>query len=166
MKNTITIPESELQQQIDLRNFYMGESAKRKDIDADTIQSCKDDKDLLHMFMHTACNALVTAVALRFPSISYAIKKVEESDEDEKNIVFEFETADDSRSHLLPNLQQAITDFIINEVLLQWLLVRRPELAHIYITQRANLYSNAVFMFAKMYNSKRTRRRATDIAGI
>ena len=34
MKNSITIKWNELQQQIDLRNFYMGESAKRKDIDA------------------------------------------------------------------------------------------------------------------------------------
>ena len=164
MKNIITIPESELQQQINLRNFYMGESAKRKDIDADTIQSSKDDKDLLHMFMHTACNALVTAVALRFPSISYAIK--EEDDKEDERIVFEFETAGDSHIHLLPNLRQAITDFIVNEILLQWLLVRRPDLARTYITQRAELYGNAVLMFAKMYNGKRTRRRATDLAGI
>ena len=37
MKNTITIKRDELQQQIDLRNYYMGESAKRKDTDAATI---------------------------------------------------------------------------------------------------------------------------------
>ena len=50
MKNTILIRWNELQQQIDLRNYYMGESAKRKDIDADTIQSSKDEKELLLMF--------------------------------------------------------------------------------------------------------------------
>ena len=164
MKNIISIPESELQQQIDLRNFYMGESAKRKDMDADTIQSCKDDKDLLHMFIHTACNALVTAVALRFPSISYTFEKDEE--DEELKIIFEFETENGQRSHLLPTLQRAITDFLVNETIMQWLLVRRPNMAQTYITLRANLYSNVMTVFAQMYNSKRTRRRATDLAGI
>ena len=136
----------------------MGESAKRKNKDADTIQSCKDDKDLLNMFMHTACNALVTAVALRFPYISYTI--------DEGDIEIEFETEDDQRSHLLPALQYAITDYLVNEALLQWMQLRSPELAQIYLLRHASLYNNALFMFAKMYNSKRTRRRATDLAGI
>ena len=82
MKNTILITWNELQQQIDLRNFYMGESAKRKEPDADTIQSCKDDEDLMRMFMHTACNGLVTAVALRFPSISYRMEDGNRSGQD------------------------------------------------------------------------------------
>ena len=56
MRNTILIKRNELQQQIDLRNFYMGESAKRKDIDADTIQSSKDDEELLLMFADRAAN--------------------------------------------------------------------------------------------------------------
>ena len=158
MRNTILIKRNELQQQIDLRNFYMGESAKRKDIDADTIQSCKDDKDLLHMFMHTACNALVTAVALRFPSIDYTVE--------DKNIVFVFETHDNSRSHQLPMLYRTILDYLVNEATMHWLLLRRPEMAQSYMTQHANLRDNVLSMFAKIYNSKRTRRRATDLAGI
>ena len=158
MKNTITIPESELQQQIDLRNFYMGESAKRKDKDADTIQSSKDDKDLLHMFMHTACNELVTAVALRFPSISYSIE--------EENILFEFETDDSAHSHLSPMLRQSILDYLVNETIMHWLLLRSTERAQTYISLRARLSSNVLFLFAKIYNSKRIRRRATDLAGI
>ena len=158
MKYTITIPESELQQQIDLRNFYMGESAKRKDMDADTIQSSKEDEDLLRMFMHTACNGLVTAVALRFPSISYRVE--------EGNILFEFETGNAIHRHLLPMLQQAIMDCIVNETIMQWLLLRRPEMAHTYISLRPGLSSNVMFTFAKIYNTKKIRRRATDLAGI
>ena len=46
MRNTIFIKWNELQQQINLKNFYMGESAKRKDADADTIQSSTDDKEV------------------------------------------------------------------------------------------------------------------------
>ncbi len=158
MKNIITIPESELQQQINLRNFYMGESAKRKDMDADTIQSSKDDEDLLRMFMHTACNGLVTAVALRFPSISYRME--------DGNIIFEFETANTVSSHLSPMLQRVILDCIVNEVIMQWLLLRRPDMAHTYISLRSSLASNVMFTFAKIYNSKKIRRRATDLGGI
>ena len=158
MENRITIQKSELQQQIDLRNYYMGESAKRKDKDADTIQSSKDDEDLLMMIVQRACNELVTAVALRFPSIDYTVE--------DKNIVFVFETHDNSRSHQLPMLYRTILDYLVNEATMHWLLLRRPEMAQSYMTQHANLRDNVLSMFAKIYNSKRTRRRATDLAGI
>ena len=158
MKNRITIERSELQQQIDLRNFYMGESAKRNDKDADTIQSSKEDEDLLITFTHTACNALVTAVALRFPSISYTI--------DEKEIVIEFETPDGSRSHLLPVLERATLDYLVNETRVQWLLLRRPGMAKSSISLRPELCSNVLFTFAKLYNNKKIRRRSTNLAGI
>lgn len=158
MKNTITIKRSELQQQIDLKNFYMGESAKRKDKDADTIQSSKDDEDLLLTFIHTACNELVTAVALRFPFISYTI--------DEENIIFEFETPCNIRSHLLPMLKRATADYLVNEATMHWLLLRHPEMAKSCISVRTELCSNVLFTFAKLYNTQKIRRRATDLAGI
>lgn len=158
MKNSITIKWNELQQQIDLRNYYMGESVKRNDNNADTIQSSKDDEELFLMFAHNACNELVTAVALRFPSIGYTIES--------NDITFTFETPDDTRSHLLPMLTQAIKDYLVNEMTMQWLLLRQPNLAQTYISLRGNLNSNVQFMFAKFYNRERTRRRATDLAGI
>ncbi len=136
----------------------MGESAKRKDKDADTIQTSKDDEDLLLTFTHTACNELVTAVALRFPSISYTIDKEE--------ILFEFVTPGNNRSHLLPMLQQAVLDYLVNETMMHWLLLRRPELAKNCITLSAELSSNVLFTFAKLYNTQKRRRRATDLAGI
>lgn len=158
MKNTIIIKRDELQQQIDLRNYYMGESAKRKDTDAATIQSSKDDEELLYMFIRRACNELVTAVALRFPYISSI------TDKDEIEIAFETESA--YPEHLLPMLRQGITDYLVNETIMQWLLVRRPEMAQSYISLRTALYSNVQHLFGKIYSSKKVRRRATDLAGI
>ena len=136
----------------------MGESAKRKDKDADTIQSSTDDKDLLRMFMHTACNRLVNAVALRFPSISYTIE--------DGSIAFEFETESIRHSHLLPILQRAILDYLVNETIMNWLLLRCPEMAHTYISLRSSLCSDVLFTFAKIHNNKKIRRRATNLAGI
>ena len=158
MKNTISIARNELQQQIDLRNYYMGESAKRKDPDADTIQSCKDDEELLYMFTRRACNELVTAVALRFPYISATIG--------EEGIEIAFETECQYHEHLLPMLKQGITDHFVNEAIMQWLLLRRPEMAQSYISLRTALYSNVQHLFGKIYSRKKLRRRATDLAGI
>ena len=158
MKNRITIERSELQQQIDLKNFYMGDSAKRTDKDADTIQSSKDDEELLCMFVKTACNELVTAVALRFPSISYTM--------DDKIIAFDFETEKELRNDLVEMLRHSIIDYLVNEAIMQWLLLRRPGMAQLQISQRGNLYRTVQFMFAKLYNTRKTRRRATNLAGI
>ncbi|MBQ5888397.1 MAG: hypothetical protein IIW77_03880 [Bacteroidaceae bacterium] len=158
MKNIITIERSELQQQIDLKNFYMGDSAKRTDKDADTIQSSKDDEELLCMFIKTACNELVTAVALRFPSISYTI--------DEKEISINFETEKEMRDDLMEMLKHSIIDYLVNETIMQWLLLCRPGMAQPQISQHMSLRNNVMFMFAKLYNTQKTRRRATDLAGI
>ena len=158
MNNTILIRRDELQQQIDLRNYYIGDSAKRKDPDADTIQSSKDDEELLLMFAHKAANELVTAVALRFPDIAYEVEK--------EYISFNFETKDNSRRHLLPMLRQGILDYLVNEVTMQWLLLRQPQMAQANISLRSSLYSNVQHLFAKFYNSTKVRRRATDLAGI
>ena len=158
MKNTIPIKRNELQQQINLRNHYMGDAAKRRDADADTIQSSNDDEELLLEFTHRACNELVTAVALRFPSIGYSI--------DESEITITFESNENNRAHLLPMLKQSITDYLTNEVILHWLLLRQPSMAQTNISLRSSLYNNVQFTFAKLYNTHRPRRRCTDLAGI
>lgn len=158
MENTILISWDELQQQIDLKNFYMGESAKRKDIDADTIQSSIDDKELLRVFAQSACNQLITAVAVRFPTISCNVK--------EEYIELVYETESAARNHIRPMLRQAIIDYVVNEVIMQWLLLRQPSMAQTCISLRLSLYNNVQYLFAKIYNTKKTRRRATDLAGI
>lgn len=158
MKNTILIKRDELQQQIDLRNFYMGESAKRKDNDADTLQSSTDEKELFAMLLSRALNELVNAVALRFSFINHRIE--------EEYIEISFDTADSRRIHLLPMLKQAVTDYLVNEIIMQWLLLRQPVMAQSYMTLRASLYNNVQQLFAKFYNSTPVRRRSTNLAGI
>ena len=158
MKNTILIGWNELQQQIDLRNYYMGESAKRKDIDADTIQSSKDEKELLLMLASQAANGLVTAVALRFPYVSCEVG--------EEFITFNFEESIDGREYLLPMLRQAMTDYLVNEIAMQWLLLRQPQMAQTNISLRDPLYRNVLQIFSKLCHPPRMRRRATDLAGI
>lgn len=158
MKAKITIKWDEIQQQIDLKNFYMGESAKRRNADADTIQSCTDDMELLQMFANQASNTLVSAVAFRSPLVNYSI--------DSKNITFMFETAGNNNDNMLPMLQQAILDYLVNEIMMLWLLHRQPQMAQTTISLRTALYQNVMQLFYKLCIKKKMRRRATDLAGI
>ena len=158
MTRTILIRRNELQQQIDLRNHYMGEAAKRKDADADTLQSSIDEKELFVMFARRALNELTSAVALRFPDITYRIE--------EEYIEITFNTYNDKRQHLQPLLKQAITDYLVNEITLQWLLLRQPALAQPCMMIKPTLFEQTQLLFAKFYNNTPVRRRATDLAGI
>jgi hypothetical protein len=63
-------------------------------------------------------------------------------------------------------LRQGILDYLVNEVTMQWLLLRQPQMAQANISLRSSLYSNVQHLFAKFYNSTKVRRRATDLAGI
>ena len=158
MKNTIIIDRNALQQQVDLRNYYMGEAIKRNDLNADVVQSNAEDKDLFLMFLKEACNELLSAVALRFVSLSYEI--------DKEYILITIESEGNIQPHIIPLLKQSINDYLVNELVLQWLLMRRPEVASNYISLRPILYNNVQQQLAKLSYTRKVRRRSTDLAGI
>ena len=158
MENTILIEKAPLHQQIHLRNYYMGESAKRNNINADTIESSDDEKELFGMLLESACNELVSSVALRFETASHKITP--------EYISITFTTENNARQGVLPQLRQAIVDYLVNEITLQWLLLRSPQMANSYISLRTTLYNNVQQQFAKFSNLRKVRRRPTDLAGI
>lgn len=158
MEYEIYIKRNELQQQVDLNTYYLGEAVKRKDADADTLQSSTDEKELFVMFTKRALNELATSVALRFSSIRYKV--------DKEHIEITFRTDENKHRQLLPLLKQAITDYLTNEITTHWILMRYPTAAQPYIAQRANLCDNVQQMLAKFYNTRPVRRRSTDLAGI
>ena len=69
-------------------------------------------------------------------------------------------------SNILPMLKQSINDYLVNELILQWLLLRYPQMSQSYISLRPALMSNVQQQFAKLSNTRKTRRRATDLGGI
>lgn len=158
MKNTIIIDRSALQQQVDLRNHYMGDAIKRADLNADTIQSSAEERDLFLIFLREACNELLSTVALRFASVTYDI--------DKDYILITIESDGEVPQHILPLLKQSINDYLANELTLQWLLLRRPDAASSYITLRPTLFLNVQQQLAKMSRTKKVRRRSTNLAGI
>ncbi len=158
MEKSIIIDKDNLLQQVNLKNHYMGESLKRVDMNADIIQSDDDDRELFDTFIEEACNALAASVALRFKNVRYC--------NEEEYICFSFGVSGDTVSDILPFLRQNISDYLVNEIILRWLLLRYPQMSQSYISLRSGLLSNVQQQFAKLSNTRKIRRRATDLAGI
>lgn len=158
MEKSIIIDKDNLLQQVNLKNHYMGESLKRVDMNADIIQSDDDDRELFDTFIEEACNALAASVALRFKNVRYS--------NEEEYICFSFGVAGETVSDILPFLRQSISDYLVNEIILRWLLLRYPQMSQSYISLRSGLLSNVQQQFAKLSNTRKIRRRATDLAGI
>ena len=136
----------------------MGDAIKRADLNADTIQSCAEERDLFLIFLREACNELLSTVALRFASVTYDI--------DKDYILITIESDGEAPQHILPLLKQSINDYLVNELTLQWLLLRRPDAASSYITLRPTLFQNVQQQLAKMSRTKKVRRRSTNLAGL
>lgn len=136
----------------------MGDAIKRADLNADTIQSSAEERDLFLIFLRKACNELLSTVALRFASVTYDI--------DKDYILITIESDGEAPQHILPLLKQSINDYLVNELTLQWLLLRRPDAASSYITLRPTLFQNVQQQLAKMSRTKKVRRRSTNLAGI
>lgn len=156
-ENNIYIDKEALLHEVHLRNHYMGEAVKRNDINADVIQSSEDDEELLEMFLERACNELVSSFAMRFPHIMFTTER--------EYIQFNIAVNDAKKAKIIPFLQQAIKDYLVNELALQWMLLRSPQMAQSYISLREQLYQKVQQHLAKLCKYK-IRRRSTDLAGI
>lgn len=157
MNNNIIIKKSELLHQVNLRTHYHAESAKRKDLDADTGESSYEDSDLMNMFLQKSTSELISGFVTRFKYFSFKVNK--------EYLSLEFHTDDDSHSHLLPVLKQAIYDYLVNELMIQWLIIRQPTWCEAYIAMRSSLKSHCEKLLYVFCN-KKVRRRPTDFAGI
>lgn len=158
MEYNIIINRNELQQETDLKTYYMGEAIKRKDLDADTIESSTDEHELFTSILNKAMSELVTAIIQRFSSVKYKVE------EEYVNIIIESEIQ--QRNDLLPLLKQKIKDYLTNELLANWLALRQPMLSQNYQFKHMEWLSSVKEVFAMFYNKKKVRRRSTNLAGI
>ncbi|MBR2301673.1 MAG: hypothetical protein IKA41_06960 [Bacteroidaceae bacterium] len=158
MDYNITIDRKRLQHEVHLRTYYMGEAIKRKEIDADTIESSDDESELFGILLRKAINQMMQSVALRFSSVEYSI--------DDAYISLTFNNADEKREKLLPLLQQSINDYLVSELTAQWLNLRQPALAQGYDYRHIQWISSVKEALSMFYNHKKVRRRPTNLAGI
>lgn len=158
MENNILIKREELQQEVDLKTYYMGEAIKRKDIDADTIQSSTDEEELFGMFLQKAVNELATSVAMRFDSVKFDVT--------DNYVSISFTHNGKTNIEVTSILRQRIKDYLVNKIIYSWLNLRQTvSTAEYYQIHNIEL-SKVKDIFAIFYNKNKVRRRSTDLAGI
>ena len=156
MEYNVLINKEELLHQIDLRTHYHVDAEKRKDLNADIGETSFDDEELLDTFLRKAANELIASQAGRM-KISFRVAR--------NYFDFTFDADNEKVEHLLPILKQAVTDYLVNEIMTQWLLIRYPTWSESYIALRNELLSQVKELFAAFCNRK-IRRRPTNLAGI
>lgn len=146
--------------EIDSRTYYQGESFKRKDVDFVSIQTSEDDKDILLPIIETALNNVSGRLIKRIRGFKWSVNANTISIE----LVPYYRVPEEHANKVIALLKKAIFDYIVNYSCYEWLLVVKPELAHVTENRNATLLSE-VSKFIGMI-SGRIRRRATDLAGI
>lgn len=156
MENNILIKREELQQEVDLKTYYMGEAIKRKDIDADTIQSSTDEEELFGMFLQKAVSELAASVAMRFDTVKFDVT--------DNYVSISFTHI--GNTEVTSILRQRIKDYLVNEIIYSWLNLRQTaSTAEYYQIHNIGL-SKVKDIFAIFYNKNKVRRRSTNLAGI
>ena len=157
MEQTILIEKTELTHRVDLLTHYHAQGEKRKDLNADIGETSFDDEELLDAFLMKATNELVSHQSARLENISFRIT--------DDYIQISFNATNENSAHLLPLLKQTIVDYLVNELMTQWLLIRYPAWSEPYIAMRGELNAHVKDLFAAFCNRK-IRRRPTNLAGI
>lgn len=157
MEYNILIKKEELRHRVDLLTHYHADAEKRKDLNADIGETSFDDEELLDTFINRTINEIIAGQSGRFESICGKIKN--------DYIDIRFIGRDESCGNLQPILKQAITDYLVNELMTQWTLIRYPAWSQPYIAMRGELFARVKDLFAGFCNRK-IRRRPTNLAGI
>ena len=158
MKYEIFINKEELFHRVELLTHYHSEADKRNDLNADIGETSPDDDELMDGFVRKAINELVTPQTARLGDI--------ETDTARDCIYLGFTGADNEANEtVLPILKQAIEDFLVNELMTQWLMIRRRVWSDTYIAMRNELYDKVQGLFDRLSNRK-IRRRSTGLGGI
>ena len=157
MEYEVIIKKSDIQQQVSLRTHYHFEGEKHINPDANKGETSTDDQEIMEMYLQKSLGRLAAEHTERLKDITFR--------SDERYVSLKFNGSDDSRSSLLPLLKQTLTDYLVNEILIEWLLVRQRAWSDPYIAMRSELHRQVKDVLAQ-FCSRKIRRRPTNLAGI
>jgi hypothetical protein len=121
------------------------------------IRGGLDDEEIINTFLNNSINAIVVEQRERLKDICYKVT--------DGYLSLKFTTVVEGRDNLLPMLKQALTDYLVNELLIQWLFIRQRAWSDSYVAMRSEHYNRVRDIFASFHN-RRIRRRPTNLAGI
>jgi hypothetical protein len=157
MEYEIIIKKEDLWHRVNLRTHYHAECEKRRDPDSDVGETSVDDEEIINTFLNNSINAIVVEQRERLKDICYKVT--------DGYLSLKFTTVVEGRDNLLPMLKQALTDYLVNELLIQWLFIRQRAWSDSYVAMRSEHYNRVRDIFASFHN-RRIRRRPTNLAGI
>jgi hypothetical protein len=157
MEYEIIIKREELLHQMNLRTHYHAECEKRRDPDADVGETSVDDEEIIDTFLRNSVNAIVMEQRERLKDISCKLT--------DGYLSVKFTAPVEGRDNLLSMLKQSLTDYLVNELLIQWLFIRQRSWSDSYVAMRSEFYNRVRDIFASFCN-RRIRRRPTNLAGI
>ena len=157
MEYEILIKKNELLYQVNLRTYYHAKGEKRKDLNADIGETSVEDEELMDLFITKTINELISEQIGRFENISFKTN--------EEYINLKFKSNNNINDESLSIMKQLLTDYLVNELMVQWLLIRQRSWSDSYISMRSELYKRIRELFA-IFCNKKIRRRPTDLAGI
>lgn len=146
----------DLLREINILNYYRGEAAKRKDVDATLIQTAAEQQDALMYHIRSA-----VADVLMLANPKYMKFTCDYSDD---KLTFELSPIREGMEHVVPIFKEAVRQYIIYEVRRLWMMLNNPDWAESSL--RSVLLGNILKNIGAVGKSGRVRRRATDLAGI
>lgn len=151
----ISIPISEVFDEIKMNSYYSGESRKIDEPGAFVVQASDDDFTGMQGFILTAVNDCCGFLQLvGRTTCNNSLQTIEFSIEDK-----EFNL------HILPLLRRTIIDYIVYFTLYMWTGIVRPDLRGVFLEFRDKAIGG-IHKYGSMIGRKPVRRRCTDLAGI
>lgn len=142
--------------EINILNYYRGEAAKRKDVDAVVVETAAEQREALLCHMRSAVTDVLMLAPLK--SLKFTCEHADDK------LKFELSPVREGTEHLIPIFREAVRQYIVYEVRRLWMMLNRPDWAE--YAQRAALLGNIKTNIGAIGKSGRVRRRATDLAGI
>lgn len=152
----IELYNEDILREVDILNYYKGEAMKRKDADAVSIETAKEQQDALLYHLRAAVNDVLLLANPRITTFT--------AENTEDKLVFSLSPVRDNTEHLQPVIKESIRQYLIYEVRRLWMRNVRPDLAD--DSMRTILLSNIATPLRSTVKAERVRRRATNLAGI
>lgn len=151
----ISIPISEIFDEIKMNSYYSGESRKLDIPGVFVIQASDDDLMGMQGFIGTAANNCGGFLQIIGPTEhTYTL-----------DIIEYVVNVENCNLHILPLLRKSIVDYIVYFTLYMWMGTVRPELRSIYEEFYTKSAVN-INKYCSMIGKKPVRRRSTNLAGI
>ena len=122
---SISIPKKEVLLQVNLRNYYAGESAKQGDTMemATKMQTSEDNFDVLNKYVTSACSKLVDVLN----PVSVDVKFTEAGDP--ANLNYEIKVSDLYAESQNDVIKAGAFEYLVNWAIYEWLTLAFPSAA-------------------------------------